>query len=194
MVHLISDTIQLYSAMKPEFIDPVHWELVMKQLDSDFGEGITNKILGNLAPAMIEHGNTKSMYLVPHDWMFLVDQDFNDFEVRYLGIWLGDMISDKLRLSLPILDKLSEFTENILVVTQKSAEAFTYGRSVLKEGVIRLNTSLERGQRVIVKDKEGHILGLAVLSVDGRLVDRLGKDKLVAKNLTDIGWYLRRLG
>ncbi|MFW9918658.1 MAG: PUA domain-containing protein [Candidatus Thorarchaeota archaeon] len=180
--------------MKPEFIDPVLWESVMKQMDSDFGEGITNKILGNLAPAVIEHGDTKSMYLVPNDWMSMVDEDFNDFEVRYLGIWLGDMIKDRLRLSLPILEKLSTLTENIIVVNKKSAEAFTYGRSILKEGVASLSATLERGKRVIVKDQQGHVLGLAVLSVDGRLLEKLGKEKLVAKNLVDIGWYLRRLG
>ncbi len=180
--------------MKPVFIDPVLWDSIMKQMDSDFGEGITNKILGNLAPAMIEHGNTKSMYLVPQEWMTMIDHDFNDFEVKYMGIWLGDLVNDRLRLSLPILEKLSEFTDSVLVVSKRSAEAFTYGRSVIKEGVVSLNKSLERGHRVIVKDKDGHILGLATLSVDGYLVDRLSNDRLVAKNLVDIGWYLRRLG
>ena len=194
MPHLISKASEKHTAMKLEFIDPVLWESVVKQIDSDFGEGITNKILGDFAPAVIEHGNTKSMYLVPHDWMSMIDEDFDDFEVRYMGIWLGDLVNDKLRLSLPILERLSEFTDNILVVTKKSAEAFTYGRSIIKEGVASMNTSLERGQRVIIKDHEDHILGLASLSVDGRLVDRLGRDKLVAKNLVDIGWYLRRLG
>lgn len=180
--------------MKVEFIDPVQWQGVQNQIDTDFGEGITQRMLENLAPAILEHGKTKSLYLVPFDWMSLVNQDFNDFEIRYLGLWLGDLVNNQLRLSLPILERLSALTENILIVNKRSAEAFTYGRSVLKEGVIDLNSSLERGQRVIVKDQEGHILGLASLSVDGRLVQRLANVKLVAKNLVDVGWYLRRLG
>ncbi len=194
MTYLISKASEMHLTMKPEFIDPVLWGTVMKQIDSDFGEGITNKILGDLAPAVLDHGNTTSMYLVPHDWMSMVDENFDEFEVRYMGIWLGDLVNDKLRLSLPILERLSEFTDNVLVVTKRSAEAFTYGRSVIREGVVSLKAELERGQRVIVKDQAGHVLGLAMLSVDERLIDRLPKEKLVAKNLVDIGWYIRRLG
>ncbi len=143
---------------------------------------------------IIGDGKHQSLYLVPYDWMSMVEENFGEFDIKYMGLWLGELIDDKLRLSLPILEHIAPLTESILVVTNRSAEAFTYGRSVIKAGVASLDPSLERGQKVIVKDKQGNILGIAMLSIDASLLERIANEKLVAKNLVDIGWYLRRLG
>ena len=183
-----------YLEMKPELVDPVQWQSVQKQIDSDFGEGVTKKILGNRTPMVIDDGKHQALYLVPYDWMSMVDESFGEFDIKYMGLWLGELIDDKLRLSLPILEHIAPLTESIIVVTDRSAEAFTYGRSVIKAGVATLDTSLERGQRVIVMNRKGEILGLAMLSIDAKLLKRIPNEKLVAKNLVDIGWYLRRLG
>ena len=97
----------------------------------------------------------------------------------------------RFRLSLQILDALAKVTDRILKVSRQGAESFTYSRSILKESVIKLGTHLKRDQRVIVVNKDGEVLGLAALSVDGNKLKRLAKDRLVGKNLVDIGAYLR---
>jgi ribosome biogenesis protein Nip4 len=179
--------------MDPELVDPVEWELIEKNIDSDFGEGTTKAILGKLVPVVMEHGRTKSYYLIPNAWAESVREGFENFDIRLLGIWMGDFTKGRMRLSLPIIEHLSKITENIIIVSRHGAELFTYGRSILKEGVVSLKPSLKRGQRVIVKDQEGNVLGLAQLVLDGFMRTRIGKEKLVAKNLVDIGWYIRRM-
>lgn len=180
--------------MKPELVDPIDWENIAKQIDKEFGLGTTRALTGDRIPVVMDHGKARSYYLIPMKWIPVIEEGFDDFDVRLLGIWLGDISHDKLQLSLPILERLASLTENILVVSKQGAQVFTYGKSILKEGVVHLKPSLKRKQRVIVKDREGNVLGLAVLVVDAFMRHQIGKEKLVARNLIDIGWYLRRMG
>ncbi len=179
--------------MDPELVDPIVLESVIKKVDSYFGKGTMKAIRGKLIPVVMEHKETKSFYLVPSSWAETVREGFTKFDVRLLGIWLGDLSEGRIRLSLPILEQLSNLTENVMIVSKHGAELFTYGRSILKEGVVSLKPSLKRGTRVIVKDQQGNVLGLAMLAVDGFMRTLIGREKLVAKNLVDIGWYLRRM-
>ncbi|MFW9965722.1 MAG: hypothetical protein ACFFEA_01080 [Candidatus Thorarchaeota archaeon] len=177
--------------MKPELVDPVEWKELTDQFDDEFGSGVSKALLADRAPVTISRGDTKSFYLVPRDWVGNLEEEKTDFEVYSLGIRMGDLKEGRFRLSLQILNELAELTDKILVVSRQGAEAFTYSRSIIKESVIRLDSHLKRGQRVIVLNKDSEVLGLASLSVDGNKLKRLASDRLVGKNLVDIGAYLR---
>lgn len=177
--------------MKPELVEFTEWNELTEQIDDEFGDGISKALLGDRAPVTITHGDTKSFYLIPMEWMNDIDDMGKDYEIHSLGIRLGNMTKEGFRLSLQILEDLAEVTDRKLVVSRQGAEAFSYGRSILKESVIRLNPGLRRGQRVIVLNKDGEVLGLAALSVDGNKLKRLARNRLVAKNIVDIGAYLR---
>ncbi|MCK4279254.1 MAG: hypothetical protein KAW94_01630 [Candidatus Thorarchaeota archaeon] len=179
--------------MKPEHVDMVQWDMVRNQIDSDFGAGVTKRILGSLTPVSLPRGKGISFYLVPPNWLQILDRDFKPFTPLSLGIWLGDLVEGKFRLSLPVLERVQEFTSNLLIVSRQGAESFTYGRSILKESVNKIDPSLLRGQKVFILNESNECLGLAALSVDAYKINRLAKDRLVAKNLVDIGWYIRRL-
>lgn len=177
--------------MKPELLDPVEWNEITEQLDDEFGEGVSKMLLGEKAPVAIARGDVKSFYLIPMGWMSSIEDIGVDFDMHSLGIRMGDLKDGKFRLSLQILDALAKITDRRLVVSRQGAESFTYSRSILKESVLKLGTHLKRDQRVIVVNKDGEVLGLAALSVDGNKLKRLARDRLVGKNLVDIGAYLR---
>jgi ribosome biogenesis protein Nip4 len=177
--------------MKPELVDPVEWNELTDQLDEEFGEGVSKALLGDRAPVTISRGDTKSFYLIPTEWIANLEEEGKGFEIYSLGIRMGDLTKDGFRLSLQILDLLAKLTNRVLMVSRQGAESFTYSRSIIKESAIRLDPHLKRGQRVIVLNKNGEVLGLAALSVDGNKLKRLARDRLVGKNLVDIGAYLR---
>jgi len=179
--------------LKPEYVDLVQWDTVRNQIDSDFGSGVTKLILGTLTPVSLPRGKGISFYLVPANWLQILDRDFKSFAPLSLGFWIGDLVGGMFRLSLPALEHVQEHTSNILIVSRRGAESFTYGRSILKESVIKIEPSLLRGQRVLILNESSECLGMAALSVDAYKIDRLAKDRLVAKNLVDLGWYIRRL-
>ncbi len=175
-------------------VDPIDWASVIEQIDEEFGEGVTKSLLGDRVPVALSKGNTKTFYLIPTDWMAIVTEEGEKQDIQFIGKQLGSIAKGKFRLSLQILSELEELTDSVIVVSKQSAEAFTYGRSVLKESVIKLDSKLKRGQRVLVLNQNGECLGIASLSIDAVKLNRLSGEKLVAKNLVDIGWFIRRLG
>ena len=180
--------------MIAEPLEIEQWESIKTQIDDDFGPGVTKHIMGDLMPVVLRKDDKKTIYLVPTDWRSHTEMEVKDFEPYSLGLFFGKMTHGEFRPSLSIIHRLNEVSDNKLMVSRQGAESFTYGRSILSESVVYITQGLHRGQRVIVLNEAGECLGLAKLSVDSVKVDRLAKDRLVAKNLVDIGWYIRRYG
>jgi len=181
--------------MKPELLDSVEWESVVQSIDGELGNGITRALLGDRTPIVITDGDLRNVYLIPISWSsIIIDAPPEGFEYHLVGKQLGVMTRDRFRLSLQVLPDLVKLTTRVLVVSQKAAEAFTYGRSILKESVVWIAEDLKRGQRVLVLNEDNECLGIAALSIDSEKLERLSGDKLVGKNLVDIGWFIRRLG
>ncbi|MFX1483247.1 MAG: PUA domain-containing protein [Promethearchaeota archaeon] len=176
-------------------VDPVEWTSVVQQIDDEFGEGVTKSLLGDCVPVASVKGNTKAFFIMPKEWISVLTNDEGpELDIQFIGKELGSLAKGRFRISLHALSELSKLTKNYIIVTNHGAEAFTYGRSILKESVIELNHGLKRGQRVVVMTEDRECLGIASLSVDAARVSKLGNEKLVAKNLVDIGWFIRRLG
>ena len=180
--------------MKMELVDPVDWTSIIEQIDIEFGAGVTKNILGDRVPVTMSKGSTKIFYVMPTDWMTRLMEMTETLDIQFIGKELGSIDKGRFRLSLHILGELTELTESVIIVSRKGAEAFTYGRSIIKQSVHELNPSLVRGQRVLVLNESRECIGIAALSVDAPKLNRLGADRLVAKNLVDIGWFIRRLG
>ncbi len=175
-------------------VDPIDWASVIEQIDEEFGEGVTKSLLGDRVPVALSEGDTKTFYLIPTEWMTIVTEEGEKQDIQFIGKELGSIAKGRFRLSLQILSELEALTDSVIVVSKQSAEAFTYGRSVLKESVIELDSRFKRGQRVLVLNQNRECLGIASLSIDAVKLNRLSGEKLVAKNLIDIGWFIRRLG
>ena len=180
--------------MRVELVDPPEWNLISEQIDNDFGEGVTKKILGGKVPVSMERNKKKSYYLIPPNWTQFLHVNLRGFDLKSLGVWLGELTNNQFRLSIAVIEDLAQVTESKMVVAKIAAQSFTYGRSIIRESVIDIPQDLVKGQRVIVLDNQGRCMGIASLSVDARMISKLAKDRLVAKNIVDIGWYIRRLG
>ena len=180
--------------MDIELVESTYWNRISSQIDEEFGEGVTHKLIRERVPVRIEDEPLNSIYLVPREWVRIIESTISGLDVYSLGLWFGDAHQDRLRLSLPILNPLAELTSNLIHVERIAAESFTYGRSIIKESVIDVDQSLKRRQRVIILNEIDEVLGLAELAVDAARIPYLKAEDLVAKNLIDIGWYIRRLG
>lgn len=180
--------------MKMELVDPVDWTSIIEQIDIEFGAGVTKRLLGDRVPVTMTRGSTRTFYAIPTKWMSSLTELTESLDIQFIGKQLGSVEKGRFRLSLQILGDMVEMTDSFIIVSRQGAEAFTYGRSIIRQSVLELNPSLVRGQRVLVLNENKECLGIAALSVDASKLQRLGADKLVAKNLVDIGWFIRRLG
>ncbi|MHA2379528.1 MAG: hypothetical protein ACXADO_03655 [Candidatus Thorarchaeota archaeon] len=176
--------------MTVELVDPNDWADVTDQIDSEFGDGTTKALLGNLAPITMLKGEANVFYLIPMDWISRIE-GYGGYEIKSMGVRMGDSSKGRFRFSLQILGALAKITDRVLIVSQKGAETFTYGRSIIKESVVQLDSLLKKRQRVLVLNENRECLGLASLSIDGDRLGRLAREKLVARNLVDIGAYVR---
>lgn len=181
--------------MKPQLLDPIEWEEIVHLVDAEYGEGTCRSLLGTKTPiALLDH-DRKIICLIPTDWMDYIQMDLSEgFDFHLMGKQLGVLSKGTIRLSLQILQEIAKISSRLLVVSQHGAEAFTYGRSILKESVIKYDSEMKRGERVLVVNEESDCVGIAALSVDTSRIERLSQDSLVGKNLIDIGWFIRRLG
>jgi ribosome biogenesis protein Nip4 len=178
--------------MSLELAKPAEWRDIRKQIDSDFGIGAAEHLRKNLLLVKIEENSKQSYYLVSPEWESILESDLDTYKPEFGGIWLGDMQEGEFRIGLHVLDELSEITQSKVIVSDVGAESFTYGRSILKESVITIGVGLERGQKVIILSNMGDSLGFAKLTIDSSRIDLLSDESLVAKNLADIGWYIRK--
>jgi ribosome biogenesis protein Nip4 len=180
--------------MRLELVDPVAWESVIEQIDIEFGAGVTKNLLGDYVPVTISKERVQILYAIPTGWMSILMEKAESLDIQFMGKELGSIDKGRFRLSLQILSEVARMTTSFIIVSKQGAEAFTYGRSIIRESVLELNSSLVRNQRVLVLNENKECLGIAALSVDAAKLTRLGSDRLVAKNLVDIGWFIRRLG
>lgn len=177
--------------MPIEVVDSVEWSKIRRIIDNEFGPGVTQGLRGELAPVVIRSDQSDSYYLIPIEWLKQLEIQLQDFEIKSIGIWLGDRTRGHFRVGLPVIEKLGRLTRNKIIVLRRGAESFTYGRSILKESLVKMPRGLKRGQKVVVYSETGDCLGLASLTVDYDRIGKLQPDSLVAKNLTDIGQYIR---
>jgi ribosome biogenesis protein Nip4 len=180
--------------LKIALAEPDDWSRIVQQIDSSFGQGVAEKLCGSRVPVVLRTDSTASFYLVPKEWPDRVLVESEGFDPFMLGTWLGDIVRGEFRPALSILHHMVSLTDRRILISRHAAEAFTYGRSILKESVLKIEPGLQRGQQVLVMNTDGECLGLAELSVNPVKLQALSAHELVAKNLMDIGWYLRRFG
>ena len=178
--------------MIPELANPEEFRFLSTQIDTELGEGVSRVFFGGKTLLVMRNDSKIAFYLIPQSWLQHIREMPSGVTYHALGLQLGNLTEGKFKLSLAALEKLADLTRNIIKLSAHGATLFTYGRSILKESVVEINSNLERGSKVIVLDENSECLGLAELSVNALKVDKLRQEKLVAKNISDIGWYIRQ--
>ena len=41
-------------------VDPIEWTALIEQIDDEFGEGVTKRLLGDRVPVVLSQGRTKT--------------------------------------------------------------------------------------------------------------------------------------
>jgi hypothetical protein len=179
--------------MNFEILDPVLWTGIQNQIDENYGEGVTKELVGDLVPISLESKSGCSIYLGSIDWIQIVEQGLGSYELYSFGQPFGKIVDGRFMLDISILSQIAPLTSSRIVVSENAAGPFTYGKSILKESVLEIGQNLKKGQRVIVLNETHDCLGLATMTTDGYRVDRMHSNDLLAKNLVDIGLYIRKL-
>jgi ribosome biogenesis protein Nip4 len=124
---------------------------------------------------------------------FLVRRTLRGFVQRdfyHAGAYLGKIKNGVFFPSFILLSMIAEQKANKVVVDGKTAWLFVCGRDIFKRGILNVSGSGRKGNYALVLNEHGECLGF------GRVLSDIGKvedpKKVVIKNVSDIGDFLRR--
>jgi len=161
---------------------------LLKTNDSRLQERI-NKIINEIMKNVlfVNHFNGVEAFSV-NEKQSRIAKVFFDVTGLYpysLGLFLGVFRKRGFVPSLQLLQRVSselggDLTKlvNAVIVGEKGAQQFTYGRDVLKESVKQDFDDLPLNDLLVLNER-GELIGLAF------------KEKSCLRNIVDIAWYLR---
>ena len=110
----------------------------------------------------------------------------NDF--FYAGLYLGKVKNGVFFPSFNFLNMLVPVAANKVVLDRKAAWLFICGRDVFRKGIVKFMGSQRKGDFTLVLNEFGECLGFAMI---GASVED-PTDKVVLRNVLDVGDFLRR--
>jgi ribosome biogenesis protein Nip4 len=135
----------------------------------------------------------KSFIVSKQDRYFLVNERLRGLiqeDFFYAGTYLGKVKRGIFFPSFILLTMLARGKSNKIVVDDKTAWLFICGRDVFKRGAQSVLGSARKGDHALIVNRHDECLGF------GRILHNIDeireKDKVVVKNISDIGDFLRR--
>jgi ribosome biogenesis protein Nip4 len=124
---------------------------------------------------------------------FLLSEDLEKLMTDaffYAGVYLGKVKRNVFFPSFILLRMIAESEANKVTVNERTEWLFICGRDIFKQGIVKTTGSQERGAYVLIMNKHGECLGFGKLlrSTD----EEVGKQKVIIRNVSDIGDFLRR--
>ncbi len=106
----------------------------------------------------------------------------------YAGIYLGKAKEGKFFPSFNLLAMLAKKDATRIVLDRKASWLFICGRDVFAKGIVKTYGATRKNTNTLVLNEFGECLGF------GRIVDSLdgGGNKVVVRNVVDVGDFLRR--
>jgi len=124
---------------------------------------------------------------------FLVNNALKRFvkkDFYYAGAPLGKVKRSVFFPSFILLSLMAQGEANKTIVDSKAAWLYVCGRDVFKRGIVSTTGSKRKGDYTLIMNQRNECLGF------GKIIHNLeevkDRDKVVVKNISDIGDFLRR--
>ncbi len=108
----------------------------------------------------------------------------------YAGLYLGKLKGTSFFPSFLLLTMMAEGRANKVVVDKNTAWLFICGRDVFKQGIVEAKVAQRKGNYTLILNEHNECLGF------GKILRNIRKEKdankVVVKNVLDIGDFLRR--
>jgi ribosome biogenesis protein Nip4 len=130
---------------------------------------------------MVKKGNR--YFLINKNLKKLITKDF-----FYAGTYLGKTKNSKFFPSFNLLSMIAEKRANKIIINKNTEWLFICGRDIFKKGIVKVLGSKRKGDYVLILNQHGECIGF------GKILHNIddAKDRVVVKNILDIGDFLRR--
>ncbi len=193
MVEYLTSTFRPLNKIEAEILNTSSSNII-----DDIVSTISNlgyKIYFSLSPLRTEK-NSPRVYLVPHDLVAKVEDFRKKSEIISSGIYFGFINKGKFFMSLEGMEFLYQrqlFGHlNKIIVTENGEKSILYGNPIKKGMILELQYSKMKTKIALVLNENDELLAMARLKKDHASFMVANKDEIVALNLIDKGYYIRR--
>jgi len=171
-------------------------EEVLKLIDDILGRD-ASKLVSRLGKVMICKGIFKEAYIISDTLTEVIKVIFSKGYIPYsAGLYIGRIRRSKpyfipsINLLQLIYDELG--LRRAIVVSDEGLKPFLYGNDILRKSIIRCYEPLKKNDVVGIVGTDGYVYGIGLCTIEScNDLRRLRDLDLVAKNVFDVGWYLR---
>jgi ribosome biogenesis protein Nip4 len=111
-------------------------------------------------------------------------------EFYHAGVYLGKIKNGRFFPSFNLLAMMAKGKANKIRVDSKTEWLFVCGRDIFKQGIIESSKPIKKGEYTLVLNQYGECIGFGKLLHDSKVAKT--PHKVVVKNISDIGDFLRR--
>ncbi|TFG24717.1 MAG: hypothetical protein EU529_03220 [Promethearchaeota archaeon] len=137
-----------------------------------------------------------SIFLVPNNLREFLDTIEFNRNVDSAGLYFGFIKRNQFFLSLEgaeFLNNLNCFSEKDQIqVNDDGEKAILYGNKILKKMIIKISSNLGKKEFLLVFNRLNELIAIARSQIDYKTSQNLNITDLIALNLNDKGYYLRR--
>jgi len=137
-----------------------------------------------------------SIFLISENQSILLEKVLKDVIVRSAGVYFGFLKKGNFFLSLEGLEFL--FKSNLfsdlkrINVNNKGEKSILYGNNILRNMIIKIPTNIKQKDILVVLNKFDEVIAIAQSKHNHQNIQQLKPKELIAINLNDKGYYLRR--
>ena len=169
---------------------------VLTLIDSMLGRD-ASKLVSRLGKVMICKGIFEEAYIISDTLTKVIKVIFSKGYIPYsAGLYIGRIRKSKPYF-IPSINLLQLIYNELglrraIVVSDEGLKPFLYGNDILRKSVIECYEPLSKNDVVGIVGTEGYVYGIGLCTME-RCNDlkRLKDLDLVARNVFDVGWYLR---
>ncbi len=137
-----------------------------------------------------------SIFLIFKNQSILLEKVLKTKIVRSAGVYFGFIKKGVFFLSLEgaeFLHKLDKFPINRrVVVNEKEEKSILYGNNILKKMVRTMPLELKKNDFLAVFNQNHEIIAISRARIDSSSFKKMDPNNIVALNLLDKGYYLRK--
>jgi len=134
------------------------------------------------------------VYLLPNSLSEIINRSKSI--IYSAGLFFGFIKKGKFLISLEGAFSLHErdgFTEeHQIYVNEKGEKSVLYGNKILKNMILKTPSNLKKNSFVLIFNALNELIAIGQTQVDDETIHNLENDGIVALNLVDKGYYLRK--
>ncbi|MFX1274848.1 MAG: hypothetical protein ACFFAT_07350 [Promethearchaeota archaeon] len=142
------------------------------------------------------NGKFPLIYLVPSEIIEIINKIQFENNIKSSGLYFGMIKKGDFYISLEAVEFLDSFDcfpdKSKVQVNNEGEKSILYGNQILKKDILKISPKLTKDEFLLIFNESNEIIAIAKSKVNYLESKQLEPNGIIALNLVDKGYYLRR--